>query len=369
MNYNSTITLRPPFDAAVGPALPSSEQGVNNQQLAVERSGSQALVVVGQGADSDTLERVKLLVLDCLNSTNSKLCYARSLDRFIAWLRSEWRGPFNRASVQRFKSVLIASGLQSATVNQRLAAVKKLASEACENSLLDPVIAAGIARVHGVPKRGVRTGNWLTLVETKKLLRTPGSNSLVDKRDTALLAVFCGAGLRRQEIVDLTFDHIQLRDGRWCIVDIVSKHGHIRTVPIGQWVKDAIDEWATAAGISSGIVFRGAYSLRFRGLHEGRRLTPQAVFKAVKRHAEKAGLSIGCHDLRRSFAKLARKGGSPIEQIKESLGHSSVRTTEFYLGTDQDLQDAPADRLGIDDLPRPLHRRRRRVDQVEVVRS
>lgn len=77
-------------------------------------------------------------------------------------------------------------------------------------------------------------------------------------RDRAILAVLLGCGLRRSEVAALTFKfkHIQQRDGRWCIVDLVGKHGRVRTVPMPTWVKVAIDAWALAVGISDGPVFR-----------------------------------------------------------------------------------------------------------------
>jgi site-specific recombinase XerD len=50
---------------------------------------------------------------------------------------------------------------------------------------------------------------------------------------------------------------------------------------------------------------------------------------------------------RRTFAKLALRGGARLEQIQLSLGHASIRTTERYLGVEQDLIDAPCDRLGL----------------------
>jgi len=53
------------------------------------------------------------------------------------------------------------------------------------------------------------------------------------------------------------------------------------------------------------------------------------------------------HDLRRTFGKLAHKGGARIEQIQRSYGHASIQTTEKYLGIDQDLEDAPCDHLRI----------------------
>jgi len=56
---------------------------------------------------------------------------------------------------------------------------------------------------------------------------------------------------------------------------------------------------------------------------------------------------IAPHDLRRTFAKLAHKGGSGINQIQISLGHASIKATERYLGVEQDLTDAPGDHLGL----------------------
>jgi site-specific recombinase XerC len=58
-----------------------------------------------------------------------------------------------------------------------------------------------------------------------------------------------GCGLRRSELVALEMEHVQTRQGHWAIVDMVGKGGHIRTVPMPQWVKDALDGWTSAAGI------------------------------------------------------------------------------------------------------------------------
>ena len=80
----------------------------------------------------------------------------------------------------------------------------------------------------------------------------------------------------------------------------------------------------------------------------GEGLTEQAIYNIVTDYAvrlEKQG--IAPHDLRRTFAKLAHKGGSPIDQIQLSLGHDSIQTTEKYLGVEQDLTDAPCDHLGL----------------------
>ena len=135
------------------------------------------------------------------------------------------------------------------------------------------------------------------------------------------------------------------REGRWAIVDLLGKHGRVRTVPMPSWAKTALDGWASAARIDSGALLRRVSK---GGRVGDGPITPQGVFEAVVGYAHKAGLGkITPHDLRRTFAKLAHLGRAPLEQIQISLGHASIQTTERYLGLQQNLHDAPCDRLGI----------------------
>jgi Phage integrase family len=71
-----------------------------------------------------------------------------------------------------------------------------------------------------------------------------------------MLAVLLGCGLRRSELTDLTLDHLQRREEHWAIIDLVGKGGHIRTVPVPDWVKRAIDDWLRASRVTEGRVFR-----------------------------------------------------------------------------------------------------------------
>ena len=76
------------------------------------------------------------------------------------------------------------------------------------------------------------------------------------KRDYAMLAMLFGCGFRRSELVGLELDEIQMRQGHWAVVDLIGKGGHIRTVPIPEWVKAALDQWTAAAGVREGRIFR-----------------------------------------------------------------------------------------------------------------
>lgn len=277
-------------------------------------------------------------------TVHSKRAYELALSEFLAWYAANGKKQLDKATVQYYKTILSNRGLSAATVNLRLSAIRKLVQEAADNGIIDQMLANGIARVKGVKAQGVRAGNWLTLDQAQALINAPDITTLKGLRDQAILTVLLGCGLRRAELAALTFDHIQQRDGRWVIVDITGKGGRIRTVPMPSWAKAAVDAWALALGWSAGQVF---YSFR-KGDHlymAG--MTPQAVRDVVVEYSQALGLNVAAHDLRRTFAKLAHKGGAGLDQIQLSLGHASIQTTERYLGVTQNLTDAPCDRLGL----------------------
>ena len=139
--------------------------------------------------------------------------------KFIEWYCSEPRLSFNRTVVLRYRMKLESRNLAAGTINVRLAAVRRLAYEAADAGLLSPELAAGIRRVKGAKKLGIRLGNWLSTSEARALWRSPDAQTLKGKRDRAVIAVLLGCGLRRRELADLTFDHLQRRDKHWAIVD------------------------------------------------------------------------------------------------------------------------------------------------------
>ena len=145
------------------------------------------------------LDHSKSAVLDSLRSRESKRGYRHAIDEFIQWYCSEPRLSFNKVVVTRYRIFLENRNLASGTINGRLAAVRRLAYEAADAGLLSPELAAGIRRVKGAKKLGVRLGNWLTAEEARKFWQSPAPDSLKGKRDRAILAVLLGCGLRRRE--------------------------------------------------------------------------------------------------------------------------------------------------------------------------
>ena len=259
------------------------------------------------------LEHSRVAVLRSLASPDSRRGYEHAIDEFVAWYCSEPRLAFNKTVVLRYRFYLEERGLAPGTINVRLAAVRRLAYEASDSGLLSPELAAGIHRVKGVRKLGSRLGNWLTVGEASALWQLPDGQTLTGKRNRAILAILLGCGLRRRELAELTLESLQRREERWAIVDIVGKGRHIRTVPVPNWVKEALDVWLTAAGIESGPLFRCVCRA---GKPWGQGISEKTVWHVVKKTAARMNiLRLAPHDLRRSCARLCHDSGRELEQI------------------------------------------------------
>ena len=292
------------------------------------------------------LDQAKSAVLNSLSSHDAQRGYRHAIDEFIEWYCSEPRLSFSKTVVLRYRMHLESRKLAPGTVNLRLGAVRRLAYEASDCGLLSADLAAGIRRVKGVKKLGVRLGNWLTAEQGETLWQSPDVQGRRGKRDRALLAVLLACGLRRHEAVDLNFSHLQQREQHWAIVDLMGKAGHTRTVPMPDWVKAVLDVWLTDAGITSGRLFR---RVNRAGRVWGDGMTEKVVWPVVREFAAKAGIDkLAPHDLRGTCARLCHAAGGELEQIQFLLGHVSIQTTERYLGCKQRIRSAVNDRIGIE---------------------
>src|SRR5579863_9558431 len=291
------------------------------------------------------LEQSKAAVLNALASVHSRRSYAFAIDRFIGWYCSEPRLTFNRAVVVRYRSHLEGLSLSSSTINSHLSAIRRLADESAESGWLTPELAIGIRRVQGVKQLGRKIGNWLSRSEAQNLVNAASKTDLRGWRDGAIVGLLLGCGLRRSGVVGLTLEQLQMREGRWVIVDLIGKGRRLRTVPVPLWSKQLLDSWLSHSGVSEGQVFRRVLKV---GKRQEAGVTANVVWYAVKRCARQAGIpNLAPHDLRRSCARLCHDCSGELEQIQFLLGHASVQTTERYIGSKQQFQDAVNDRLGI----------------------
>jgi integrase len=275
-------------------------------------------------------------VLASLPSPNTRRSYNRAIRELYVFSAGR---PVTRALLLEWRAALLTR-ISPATVNLQLCAIRRLVREARRVGAIEGQEAAELLEVRGLPQRGARTGNWLTKEQSRAILALPNRKTLRGKRNFCVLALLIGCALRRNELATLEVETLQRRENRWVLADLAGKGGRVRTVAVPAWVMTAIESWKSAANITSGKLIRR--------LTLSKGLSEYAIWEIVSQHAARIGVSnLGPHDLRRTCAKLCRSKGGDIEQIQFMLGHESIRTTQLYLGTMQNLETAVNDNLGL----------------------
>src|SRR3984885_10682048 len=254
-------------------------------------------------------KKLRQLVLNTVKSIHSKRNYAKALNDLFAFCATR---PLSRALLMEYRATM--DHLSPSTINVRLSAIRKLVGEARRNGMIGLEEAANLTDIPNVRQKGTRLGNWLTREHAKERLAVPDRSKLKGKRDYVIIALLVGSALRRLELATLNIEDIQLREGRWVIIDLRGKGGRIRTVAVPIWVKQGINAWMTAAKIEEGRLLRPV-SKSGKILRD--ELGDWAIWSVVEQSSKQIGIEhFGAHDLRRTCAKLCRKSGGDLEQIK-----------------------------------------------------
>jgi integrase len=188
--------------------------------------------------------------------------------------------------------------------------------------------------------RGSRAHVWLTPLETKMLLALPGLETAKGRRDRIVLALLVGAGLRRAEAVSLTWGQVVQQGGR-AVLSISGKGKKQRAVPINPKLAGWLADWKaeTAGGKNDNVCISIAKGDRLGSGLSGQGLL--AIVDSYGRQLDKPTLRP--HDLRRTYARIGYDAGIDIGQISLLLGHSSIATTQNYLGLQIDKEKTISD--------------------------
>lgn len=280
------------------------------------------------------LNQIIVAVTNTLNSDHSKRVYQIALRDFWSWLVAPPAKPFTRATVGAYRAKLVGEGLKPATVNLKLAAVRRLSKEARLNGWLDWQTALAIEEIENVKAGGQRAGTWLEALEVQALLALPNEGTLTGKRDRALLALAVGTGLRRQELASLEWSQITKRRRKYFVENVIGKGNKTRSVPIQRFAVKPLLAWQKASG-KAGHVFK---RIRKNDNLQAVGLSSQAIRNVVVSYGERLDIELAPHDLRRTFAALLYDADVPIREIQKLLGHASIKTTERYLKPIEDAK-------------------------------
>jgi len=177
----------------------------------------------------------------------------------------------------------------------------------------------------------------LTIAQAETLMNAPGRTSLIGLRDTAMICLMLGTGIREAELCGLDCVDLHRKLGGETALHIRRGKGRKeRLVPYGQliWVLDVVELWLRNAGISSGAVFRGFY--KGGKTIRDKRINVRSVNKILENYPifiDGNLRKVRPHDLRRTYARRLYEAGVDLLAIRDNLGHADSRTTLKYIGT------------------------------------
>lgn len=212
------------------------------------------------------------------------------------------------------------------------------------------MVQAGLYRIEAmrgaviVPTpKGTKQHTWLSPAEVKQITALC-DESITGKRDWIILGLLLGAGLRRDELANLTFDAIATQPTKSGkprnVLFVVGKGDKGREIPINETLATRLQEWKKITG--GGMIAR-AMVRKSKTQIDGS-MSAVAIFQLVAKYGAKIGKpGLAPHDLRRTYAQLGYNAGVPITQISVLLGHASVSTTQRYLNLNLDLETTASD--------------------------
>jgi len=283
----------------------------------------------------DAEEFLSYLAVERGRSANSITAYRHDLLGYEGFLRLKQCAPgsVTPGIVEDYLGFLEASGLRPASIQRALVAIRGLHRFSLDErgAASDPTAEVSGRRLPaGIPKA-------LTEEEVGRLLNAVVGEEPRALRDRAVLEVLYATGLRISELCGLSLDDV---DHEQRLVRAFGKGAKERIVPIGRFAMEAIDRWLGPGGRSLVLgarPSRDAAEALFVSLR-GRRLSRQAGWEVVHRHAVEAGLAdkVTPHVLRHSFATHLLDHGADVRVVQELLGHASITTTQLYTKVSQE---------------------------------
>lgn len=259
----------------------------------------------------------------------------RSIDLrlFGDFWRSQSDSPaFTRALIRSYISTLSRNGKQPATIIRKLVGLRVFCKYLMGEGALESNPTANLVS----PKRVRKLPRFLTPDKVEQALALPDLTLPLGVRDRAILELFYGSGLRRQELVDLNLEGVDFSNQQ---VRVLGKRARERVVPLSRAAKQALEQWR---GVRRELVAEDNEHALFLSA-KGRRISAAEVYATVRHYLRQVdGLEKAHpHVLRHSFATHLLDAGADLVAVKEMLGHRSLDTTQIYTHvTPQRLQKA-----------------------------
>jgi integrase/recombinase XerD len=279
------------------------------------------------GLDEHIEEYLQYLKLERGLSDNTITSYRQDLTEFGKHFGNKRPNKATASAASVWVGHLSGLGRKPATVARKLSSLKQFFAYLTDNGHLkeNPFAtfsAPRIARYHP---------HYLSPGEVEKIIERVETDSLLGKRNRAIIELLYGSGLRISELIDLKISDIEAEAG---FVKVLGKGGKQRLVPLGEYARVAIEIY---------LALRPRPPVEAAGDHlflsrSGGKLSRVGLWKVIKRMVAAAGVAkpVSPHTFRHSFATHMLEGGADLRIVQEMLGHADISTTQIYTSIDRD---------------------------------
>lgn len=267
-----------------------------------------------------------------LSNKCTKRAYQEALKDFIRFTGIDKPQEFRvvtRAHVIAWRDTLVNRHLSPASVRHRMAALSSLFEYLCETNSITHNPVKGIKR----PPVETYEGKTPALGDhqARALLTAPDADTTKGKRDRAILAVLLFHALRREELCKLTVTDFNTERRGVAHICVSGKGGKTRYLPLHPAAAALVTEYLEASGHGDkddSALFRPVKNNRTGTIEKA--LTPDSVYKLVRRYSTDLGFTVGVHSLRATAATNALDHDADIAKVQEWLGHANIATTRIY---------------------------------------
>ena len=258
-------------------------------------------------------------------SENTRSAYLRDLRQWQQWLKKENNLTIRECSIKELKEYLairFEQGYHSRSTARLLSSLRGFYQYLYQKGLIQEDITAHI----DMPKQGHSLPKSLSEEEVEALLQSPDINTPLGMRDRCMLEILYACGLRISELVNLSIDNINIRQG---VIRITGKGNKERLVPMGEEACNWLEQYTKNTrplllkNNTSTTLFPGRYD---------KPMTRQTFWHRIKSHGITAGIitNISPHILRHAFATHLLNHGADLRVVQLLLGHSNLSTTQIY---------------------------------------
>lgn len=257
-------------------------------------------------------------------SDNTRASYRSDLALFNGWLQEQGVGlpDAGRELILDHLAWRLEQGYKPRSTARLLSGVRGFYRYLLREKLIgvDPTLQVDM------PQLGRPLPKSLSEADVEALLRAPDLSEAIGQRDRAMLEVLYACGLRVTELVSLTLDQVNLRQG---VLRVMGKGSKERLVPMGEeavvWIERYLRDGRNDLlnGRPSDVLFPS---------QRGEQMTRQTFWHRIKHQAQVAGISkaLSPHTLRHAFATHLLNHGADLRVVQMLLGHSDLSTTQIY---------------------------------------